>query len=47
MKKYVSNFVKRQRELSSKIIIKTLWLSKPNNKLSGATYVKKNHGELK
>jgi len=46
-KKYVSEFVKRQRELQSRIGYKVLWLSKPAEKLAGITYVKKLHGELK
>ena len=46
-KKYVSEFVKRQRELQSKIAYKVLWLSKPAEKLAGITYVRKLHGELK
>jgi hypothetical protein len=45
-KKYVSDFVKRQKELNSRIVKRLLWLSKPPNKLKGITYIKKIHGEL-
>jgi hypothetical protein len=46
-KKYISPFVKRMNEIKSKEVSKLLWLSRPNDKLAGITYVKKLHGELK
>lgn len=47
MKKYISPFVSKMNALKMKLTPRMLWFSKPDTKLAGTTYIKKNHGELK
>lgn len=46
-KKYISNFVKKQKALTARIVEKVLWMSKPHFTKPGITYVKKQHGDLR
>lgn len=43
--KYVSDFVKKQREISSRMVPRLAWDSRYKNG-KGRTYIKKIHGEL-
>jgi hypothetical protein len=44
--KYVSEFVKKQRAISSRIVNRLAWDSSPGKNGKGRTYIKKLHGEL-
>lgn len=50
-KKYVSDFVKKQREISSRLQTRVAWdaksITQGNVRVKGQTYIKSKHGELK
>lgn len=50
-KKYLSDFVKKQREISSRLQTKVAWdaksITQDKIRVKGYTYIKSKHGELK
>jgi hypothetical protein len=44
--KYVSEFVKKQQAINDIPREKLLWMSRPDPRLKGITYIKKVHGPL-
>ena len=46
IRKYKSEFVKKQQALQARTKDKIVWLSKPNIMKPGITYIKKQHGHI-